>query len=511
MEVLLVATAGYLQTVAYGADDLWWLQGLGVAVLAWRVAPMTWGRAAWLGWVFSVAWLSGSFWWLYISMHQYGGLQSWMAVAAVLALAGGLSLFLALAMGVFAAWHRGRLVMDACLFAACWLLAELARGTFLTGFPWASSGYAHLESPLIALAPWVGVYGVGAVAALLAALSVFSFTGAYSERPAWAVLALATLALLLLGLWGGGFYTRPAQTVRVTLLQPNVPQDDKFSAAMMPQTLAWMARQLVHAEGDLVVAPETALPMLPEELPTDYWAHLQRHFSAPGNAALIGMPLGNAVQGYTNSVVGLSASKAGPTPDSAYRYNKHHLVPFGEFIPNGFHWFTAMMRIPLGDFLQGPLSAPAFELKMPTGIVRVAPNICYEDLFGEELAAWFVDEARAPGILANLSNVAWFGNTVAVPQHLQISRMRSMEFQRPMIRATNTGATVVIDHTGRVTDRMAFFTRGSLDAVVQARNGLTPFARWSSHWHLRPLWGLGVLTLLICRRWRHPKSVGART
>jgi apolipoprotein N-acyltransferase len=176
-------------------------------------------------------------------------------------------------------------------------------------------------------------------------------------------------------------------------------------------------------------------------------------------------------------------------PGGYYRYDKHHLVPFGEFVPDGFHWFTRMMNIPLGDFNRGPLAAPSFDV----GGERVAPNICYEDLFGEELAARFIPEAGAPTILANLSNIGWFGKTIAVEQHLRISRMRSLELQRPMIRATNTGATAVIDHRGVVTHALPPFSVGILEGTVEGRQGLTPFAEWAGRFDLWPLWAIGLV------------------
>ena len=175
-----------------------------------------------------------------------------------------------------------------------------------------------------------------------------------------------------------------------------------------------------------------------------------------------------------------------------YRYDKHHLVPFGEFVPTGFHWFTRMMEIPLGDFNRGPVGAASFAFRGE----RIGANICYEDLFGEELAARFADAANAPTIFANISNIGWFGDTIAIDQHLQISRMRSLEFQRPMLRATNTGATAVIDHRGRVTHALPRFTQGVLDGVVQGRTGATPFAWWAARFDLWPLWALGASIVL---------------
>jgi len=201
------------------------------------------------------------------------------------------------------------------------------------------------------------------------------------------------------------------------------------------------------------------------------------------------VPLGTDEQGYTNSAVGFAPGR------DEYRYDKHHLVPFGEFIPTGFHWFTRMMDIPLGDFNRGALDQPSFAVKGE----RIAPNICYEDLFGEELAARFTNTAQAPTMFANISNIGWFGDTIAVDQHLHISRMRALEFERPMLRATNTGATVIIDHLGHVTHSLKPYTRGVLDGVVQGRDGLTPFAWWASRFGLWPLALLAALALALAR------------
>jgi apolipoprotein N-acyltransferase len=163
-------------------------------------------------------------------------------------------------------------------------------------------------------------------------------------------------------------------------------------------------------------------------------------------------------------------------------------VPFGEFIPLGFRWFIQMMNIPLGDFERGGLAQAPFVWQGQ----RIAPNICYEDLFGDEIGANFRDEVTAPTILLNVSNIAWFGDSVAIDEHLSISRMRALEFARPMVRSTNTGATVVIDAEGRVTHELPRLTRGVLEASVEGRRGLTPYARWVAPFGLWPLWILAM-------------------
>ena len=510
LEPVAAAALGALQTLALVYTQAWALPLATLAWLVWRLDRATPARAAWLGGCYGTAWLCAGVGWLYISMHRFGGLAAPLAAAAVLALSAALSLYLAAAAAAYARWRRGA-ASDAALFAALWLLAELARGLSFTGFPWAASGYTQVDSPLAALAPWLGVYGIGALLAAAAAGAVQSMR---SRGRAWAALAVAggvvAAAAAVAGAVPAGF-TRASGELDVALLQTNVKQDEKFAAERMPETLAWVAREMLSARVDLVVAPETAVPLLPFQLKDfapGYWELLQTHFAAPGpgaqRAALLGVPLGDFERGYTNSAVGLSAG-------AEYRYDKWHLVPFGEFIPSGFRWFTELMNIPLGDFSRGVLRPPSFAVAGQ----RIGPNICYEDLFGEELARRFADAATAPTVLANISNMGWFGDSVAIAQHLNLSRMRTLELQRPMLRATNTGATAAIDHRGVVTALLAPHTQGVLLARVQGRQGVTPFAWWAARWGLWPLIGVAGLVVVGAVRLRRfspsaPAGPGAR-
>ncbi len=487
-EPLAAAALGALQTLAFVHTAAWPLPILTLAWLAWRLEGAAPRRAAWLGWCYGTAWLVAGVWWLFISMHRYGGLPAPLAAAAVLALSAALSLYLAAACAAYARWRAGT-ALDSLLFGALWLLAELARGVIFTGFPWVASGYAQVDSPLALLAPWIGVYGMGAVAAV-AALALVRLLQSRGRQ--WVAMA-AVAAVVALPALAPREFTRPAGTMAVALLQTNVAQDEKFAAERMPETLAWVAREMLAATAPLVVAPETAVPLLPFQLKDfapGYWEALREHFAVPGRAALVGVPLGDFDSGYTNSAAGLSAAQE-------YRYDKYHLVPFGEFIPTGFRWFTEMMNIPLGDFARGVPVPPSFAAAGQ----RVAPNICYEDLFGEELARRFADPAQAPTLLANISNIAWFGDTIAIDQHLHISRLRSLELQRPMVRATNTGATAVIDHRGVVTAMLPPHTRGVLQAQVQGREGVTPFAAWAARAGLWPL-ALAALAVVAGAAWR---------
>jgi len=529
---------GWLSLPGGYGRPLWWLQIASLALLARSLqAAQGPAQAAARAWVFATAWLAAAFWWLFVSMHVYGGLAAPLAALAVLALAFFLGGYYALAAWVWARVRPLGTAAAALAFAAAWTLAELARACLWTGFPWGAGGYAHVEGPLAVLPRWVGVYGTGAVAAWLAYWLAYGLRGVCQVRAAcprtirklalWSTAACLAWALLW---WlrasavehGGVEHSgvehsgvaRP--TLHVALLQGNIAQDEKFqSGSGVPLALHWYGRTLLQAAQApaqglprLVVAPETAIPLLPQHLPAEFratWQRLHGAYTQPGGtqAALIGLPLGAPQQGYSNSVLGWQPVSGPQARD--YRYDKRHLVPFGEFVPPLFRWFVALLDIPLGDFARGA----ARQAPMLWAGEALAPNICYEDLFGEELAAAFADAARAPTVLVNVSNIAWFGNTVALDQHLAIGRMRALELERPMLRATNTGATAIIDHRGVVVQALPAAVRAVLHGSVQGRghggSHVTPFAYWAARTGLLPLWLACAAVLALCGWYRRGK------
>ena len=432
-----------------------------------------WRQGALLSSLFACSAMAATWGWLYVSMHRYGGLPSWLSALAVLLLAAALSLYFAAAGAVWVALFRrwmlsahlndGRLndrrsampefkraLAGLLLFAALWTLAELCRGQLFTGFPWGAGGYAHLESSLAGYAPWIGVYGIGFLAACLAMGVPLLVSGLMAGRTrAWQMLSVGVLmvaVLVPLGLQQAApEFTQAAGKLKVRLLQGNIPQDEKFIPGQgVQQALSWYAEQLLANSEPLVVTPETAIPVLPQQLSPAYWQVLKDKYAPPNGtaqlpvtpqAALVGIPMGGPGVGYSNSVLTL-----GPA-DLNYRYDKHHLVPFGEYVPPFFQWFVRLMNMPLGDFAQD--RPPSSVLKWQGQ--RLLPQICYEDLFGEEVARYFAKPEDAPTVLVNMSNLAWFGDTTALAQHVAISRMRALEFQRPIIRATNTGLTGWVD------------------------------------------------------------------
>jgi apolipoprotein N-acyltransferase len=187
---------------------------------------------------------------------------------------------------------------------------------------------------------------------------------------------------------------------------------------------------------------------------------------------------------WYNAAIAIAPDSGTDHPSEPPRYAKHHLVPFGEFVPYGFRWFVDAMVMPLGDFTRGGVVQPPFVVKDQ----RVAVNICYEDLFGNEIAA-MLRQPEPASILLNLSNIAWFGDSIALPQHLAASRMRAIETGRPMLRATNTGITAIVDARGVTRGRLAPFTRGVLEGTVQGMKGTTPYVRAGD-------WLIGAVLLL---------------
>lgn len=521
--LIAALVAGALNVFALAPFGYWLLQVGCTALLFLLVmqAPCV-RRATVLGLLYSFAWTCGGVYWLYVSLHDLGGMPAWLTVLAIALLALGLGLLVAAATGL-ARWMQQRWQISTTLtllmiLPALWTLAEWTRSWIFTGFPWLSTGYAHTGSPLAGYAPILGVYGVGWVAALAAALLAVGLTRQTAPAPVEAApthssnlkgnrarsavfrrvtIAVSIASLFAIGESLRGFaWTQPyGKPITVRLLQGNVPQSMKFDPAELGSTLGLYDAMITEAPADLVATPETALPVVRQMIPSNYLPRLAAFARTSGSHVLVGMPMSDGPADYANSLIvldpanrlGLAAPLSPPAPfvesmlpDGIYRYDKHHLVPFGEFIPTGFRWFVDTMKMPLGDQTRGARLQAPFAVKDQW----VLPNICYEDLFGEEIAAQMRWRAGyglpMPTMLLNISNIAWFGNTIALPQHLQISQMRTLETGRPMLRATNTGATAVIGADGRVQAQLPFYTQGTLAASVQGYQGTTPFIRYGN-------------------------------
>jgi apolipoprotein N-acyltransferase len=438
---------------------------------------------AWVGY-------TAGLYWIYISLHVYGHMPAWLALLGT----GLLSAYVALyAVGAAATVRALKLNFSdrsaPLVIAAAVTLFEWLRGHLFTGFPWLALGYLAVDTPLAGLAPVLGSYGVGFAVALTLALIAQAIRYRY-----WSAL-IAVVALLIAG-FALSFspFTEPAgRPLRAALVQGAIPQSMKFDPARELQSIT---TQLELARGattpgaaHLIVFPETALVRPWDFAAPDVREAFHRLASLSNATVMLGLPMRDA-DGYRNSLIALEAQT--PLDQFAGRYDKHHLVPFGEFIPWGFRWFVDAMKMPLGDFQRGAAVQPPITVRDQ----RIGVNICFEDLFGEEIIRPLHPSRPAddqPTVLLNVSNLAWFGNTIALSQHLAIARMRSMETGRPTLRATNTGATAAIDHRGRVLDMLPFGESRLLITQVQGMQGSTPFSRWGN----LPIMALSILLLAI--------------
>lgn len=467
--------AGALSVFSYAPFNLFPL-----AMICWAVLWLLWQgasprRAAWFG----LAWGLGMFWtgggWLYVAFHTYGGMAPWLTVFLLSLFFTYMALWGVLAGWVFARLRGDNPVFNVLLVAACWTFGEWLRGWVFTGVPWLALGYTQTPpSPLAGYAPLFGAYGMSFILIALTALILLALTDKTRRLR-------ATLAALAIVITGGALrlvsWTSPVGApISVSLIQPNIPQNLKWDVSSLQHWLALNLELARQYPAQLVALPETTLPLLEEQLPADYLATLSEPARRFGGNVITGTFTRDAAGNYMNSAVSI-----GTHPRQVY--SKRHLLPFGEFVPSSMRWLLDLVNIPMADQTRGAAGQPPIQV----GDQLVAVNICYEDVFGEELI-YALPQAT---LMLNISNLAWYGNSHAQPQHLQISRMRAMEAGRPMLRSTNTGMTAIVMPDGSVAQVLPAFTTGALTAQVSGYGGMTPYARWGN-W---PVIGLMALVL----------------
>ena len=456
MTAFLAGAATVLAFAPVGLYPLAWL-GFGVLI---RLLLRHRERAFLTGFWFGLGLFGAGVSWVYVSLHVFGAMPAVLAGIATLLFCALLALFTG-----FATWLQARVpasdTVRACLLIpAAWTLGEWLRSWLLSGFPWLSAGYAAVGWPLQGYAPLLGVLGVSFATVALAGIL---WTLIYRKNR----IALGSVFLIVLA--GGealrhARWTEPeGEPVRAALLQGNVAQEMKFRPERYARILETYARLAEDTRARLIVLPETALPRFYDAVDTAYLARLEAAARRNDGDLLLGVPYRTSAHDYFNSVVTLGVS-----PRQVY--HKHHLVPFGEFVPAGFGWVLRMVDIPLSDFTRGAREQPPLAVAGQ----RVAANVCYEDAFGDEIRR----SAAPASLLVNMSNVAWFGDSLAPAQHLQIARLRAVETGRAHLTATNTGITAAIDRDGRVRARLPQFSEGRLEVEAQGHRGATPYMRF---------------------------------
>ncbi len=424
--------------------------------------------AARIGFAFGFGLFGAGIGWIYVALHDYGDMPFLLALPATALFAAFLALFTALVGYAQAKLRAPAWVSVVLVMPALWVLIEWLRGMIFTGFPWLVFGYSQVEaSPLAGYAPLLGVYGVSLAVAVSAGLLAWLGQTRWSRQ---GKLALAILAVL----WFGGAALRIVawtqaygEPFTVALMQGNVAQDIKFKENALVGTLETYRRLALQSEARLIVLPETALPLLRHEVPQSLLEQLRDHARQNGGDMLIGSFERNHGS-YYNSVFTLGMA-------DEQHYRKQHLVVFGEFIPLRplFGWFiNEVLSIPMGDLARGD----AQQAPLNVAGQRVAVNICYEDVFGEEI----IRALPQATLLVNVTNDAWYGNSHAAAQHNQMSQMRALESGRMMLRATNTGVTSIIGRDGGIMQILPQHEEGVLTGQVQGYVGATPYVRWGN-------------------------------
>ncbi|WP_081880952.1 apolipoprotein N-acyltransferase [Methylotenera sp. L2L1] len=451
-----------------------------ISVIYFIVVSDSAKSAAMAGFTYGLGLFGIGIYWIYISLHTYGGMPSVMAAFSTFVLAAFLALFPAMVGALSKQLCKQQPTMLVIAIPVFWALADWVRSWIFTGFPWLTMGYSQVPtSPLAGYMPVIGVYGVTLITVLIASIVGYLLAEKQSRKP-WQSKAIG--AVLLLSVTGYLLkqveWTTPIdKPLSVSLLQGNIEQNLKWAPEIAEHTMQQYLAMVESSDAKLIVLPETALPVVASNIPEDLQTRLLAHAHRNQGDVLVGVVERENGE-YFNSV--LSYGSAG-----TYTYRKSHLVPFGEFIPLkvAFGWiYRDWLNMPLSDLSRGA----QYQQPMSVAGEKVAVNICYEDVFGEEI----IRQLPLASLLVNVSNDAWYGESYAADQHLQFSQARALETGRMMLRATNTGATAIIDQKGYLTAHAPHFVQTSLNGYAQGYTGTTPYVYWGNWLFLTICFGL---------------------
>ena len=457
---------GAASVLAFSPFDYFWLIYFSVALLFWLWTKSSPKQAAWTGWFFGMGLLGIGTFWLHVSIDQFGGVPMPVAMMLAVVFAMFMSLFYALtgwlSVTLGQRYSLSRVQSLVIVFPAVWTLLEVGRGYFLTGFPWLSLGYSQTASPVGGFAPLTGVFGVSWLVVLASASLVLLVVGKVREKVVGLIAGLLVAAVV--GVSGLISWSEASgEQVYVRMVQGNIPQKVKWDPGYFDSTIALYTELSFQQKTDLIIWPETAIPAFYNQVRESVMLPLQRRLELMNAEMVVGMPVRAEDHGYFNSIVSL-----GTVQD---RYDKRHLVPFGEYAP--LEWILRPLvdyfRIPMSDFRSGESERSL----MQVGKYRAGVSICYEDAFGDETAQALPDA----DFLINVSNDAWFGDSLAPHQHLQIARMRAIETGRYMLRATNTGISAIIDPQGKILKKSAQGETAVIDGEIYPHQGMTLYAR----------------------------------
>ena len=482
--LILAALLGSTMPIAFAPLSIWPLGILLPALLIVLADTQhSLRRVLLIGWVFGLGYFGFGVYWLYNSLHDFGNASPPIAAALAALMIICISLFPALTL---VSWKLAQRVLGQWtiwLLPLLWFAFEWLKGWILTGFPWLSLGYSQVDSPLHGFAPFIGVYGLSAVCVLLSVALIRVVRNRQYLHIALVVL-IPGLAISIQNI----DWTEPQSTpLRVTIVQGNIPQEIKWQYDQRQNIFDIYWRETnKNWDSDLIVWPETAIPGRSENIEQSVLIPMSIAATQQGSSILTGVVVSESEKNiFYNSMLLLGSSQGA--------YHKRHLVMFGEYYP--LRWLLDFMRsfinIPYSDLTSGSRNQPL----MSVNETRLGVSICFENVFSRDIMI-ALPEAN---LLVNASNDAWFGDSLAPHQHLQIAQMRALETGRPMVRSTNTGISAFIDYRGRIIESTEQFKIQSITRDMLGRIGVTPFYYFARVQGLLAALILAVLLIFVFR------------
>lgn len=473
---LSLLIAGALFPLALAPYSYWPMAIISMAILFFNLHQQSATYAFIRSAIFGLGMFGTGVSWVFVSMHVFGDISAFLALVGTLLFCFFNAVFFALPFALCGLVTK-RPTTGLIILPALWVISEWIRSWLFTGFPWLYAGYSHTDTWLSGWAPIGGVL-------LLSFFTAFAATTLAQIRlqkdtalPLTALSLVAALFLAGLALQKID-WTEPAHTsVSVALVQPNVAQHDKWSVSKRHQIMQNLLVQTEpHWGADIVIWPEGAIPALYTQIP-NFLEHIQQRALTSKTTLITGLPTNQKPEGpYYNSMLALGMGHG--------VYNKTRLVPFGEYVP-----LEKFIR-GLNNFFDLPMSSFSLGNKNQSLLTAAGQNIstaiCYEIAYPDLVA----NNSRNSNVLLTVSNDAWFGDSIAPYQHMQMARMRAIENAKPVMRGTNNGITALVDHKGQITTILDQFTAGVLTGKFTPRNGSTPFSRYSS-------WPVIIFSLLI--------------
>ena len=475
--------AGLLLTLAFAPFNYSFLAVVSLVFIFFSWLECSPGRVSLRGFLYGLGLFGSGISWVYISIHDYGGAP---AIGAIL-LTGLVVCFWALfpaLTGYLSVKMAGQKNKKKLIWIIpfVWIFIEYFRGYWLlNGFPWLQIAYTQLGTPLKGFVPIVGVYGTGFLLAFTASVIVAGFTKSIKYRN-------ALICILLL--WCTGAYLQTVQwteaiggAINVSLIQGNVAQDQKWLQKNRIKTLvSYQKMTAQNWDSDIIIWPETAIPAYLSQVKEFYLDPLSKEAKAHNTDLIVSLPAKGENNEYFNTVLTLGNQEG--------RYNKNHLLPFGEYLPlqplSGY--VLGLLNIQLGNFTSGG----NHQKLLQAGGYPFSTSICYEDAFGEEAIRGLPEAA----FLVNVTNDAWFGDSIEPHQHMQIAQMRALETGRYLLRTTNTGVTAIVAPDGVIISKAPLFKQAVLKGKIFPMGGMTIYARLENDFIILVL-GVCLFAMLV--------------